>query len=261
MKRARYLALLLVATLTGCADPGPGGSGGTDRADQVVVLPAGQPQLMAELSFTGGYVPASWPVIEAPRLAVYSDGRAVADVGRTLTLTLTRDELVGLVGALRRELAGLPTAVQARGRDEVYDAGSTVMVVRTAAGALQSVGAYAMGLLEYPPAVVAASDRLKGLAERIDREGTRFTAERIRLVAEERTRAPSAGAAPWPAAVAVPPPHRSQSRVRVANLSGAAVAAVTRSLPRDDRRHNWPVRRTDDGLVLAAAWRYLLPHE
>src|SRR6266540_1122685 len=110
---------------------------------------------------------------------------------------------------------------------------------------------------------VAARDRLDRLTERVLHDGRPYTADRIRLVAEERTDPEAAATAqPWPAAVAVPPVVDSQLGVRTADLADAAAAAAAQALPHHGQQGGaWQVRRTSDGKLLAVSWRYLLPDE
>jgi hypothetical protein len=194
---------------------------------------------------------------------VYSDGRAVANATRTLTLT--PPELSDLVRALRRDLAGQPaTASPPTGGQAVADAATTVLQVRAADGSLQSVSAYALEILKgYPERLHTARARLDRLTDRVFSQGGPYTADRIRLVAEEHTGAGTGGTVqPWPAGVAVPSVVDSRLGVRQADLAGASAAAAAQALPRDEEQvGGWPLRRTNDGLLLAVSWRYLLPDE
>ncbi len=255
------MAVLLVASVAGCARTG-GETTGEGSTSPVVFLP-GPAQLVAALRFDGGFVPPGWLAIRAPRLAVYSDGRAVADADRALTLT--SQELSDLVGMLRSDLAGQPATASPRADGQaVADAATTVLVVRTADGRLRSVSAYALEILKgYPERLYAARDRLDRLTERVLHDGRPYTADRIRLVAEERTDPEAAATAqPWPAAVAVPPVVDSQLGVRTADLADAAAAAAAQALPHHGQQGGaWQVRRTSDGKLLAVSWRYLLPDE
>jgi len=255
------LAVSAVLVVAGCARSRGDASDGDSSGPPISF--AGPVQLVAALRFDGGFLPAGLRAIRPPRLAVYSDGRAVASASRTLTLT--SPELSDLVRALRRDLAGQPaTASPPTGGQAVADAATTVVQVRTADGSLQSVSAYALEILRgYPERLHAARERLDRLTGRVSSQGVPYTAERIRLVAEERTGAQTAGPVqPWPTTVPVPSVVDSQTGLRQADLAGAAAAAATQALPRDQEQvGGWPVRRTGDGLLLAVSWRYLLPDE
>jgi hypothetical protein len=227
------------------------------RADaRPVVLPTGAPVLVASSAQVGGFLPPAWHAIEVARVAVYSDGSAIADAQHRLALTPS--EVRDLVAALRRDLAGLgPTVEPARG-EQVADASSTVLRVLEADGRVRSVTAYALGIVRgYPKGLTAARDRLEQLAQRVARDGGPYTTDRVRLVAEER--ADDGTGATWPAAVPVPPAN--EMGVRTADLTGAPAAAIIGALPSANPSSQWPVLRTSDGLTLAVIWRYLLPDE
>ena len=246
-------AVALVVVVSGCATSGGPGTG----PDESVVLPTGPAQEMAALRQIGGFVPPGWTFIEAPPVVVYSDGRAVADAHRVLTLSLP--EVSALVRDLRRDLRGLgPTATSSES-EFVADAPCTVLEVRSPAGGVQSVSAYALGIVDgYPETLVAARDRLAALAERITQQGTVFTGPRVRLVADERTE--GTVVMDWPAAVPVPP--KNTAGVRVADLDGAAASALVNAIPPVQELNGpWPVLRLPDGSLVGVAWRYLLPDE
>lgn len=227
------------------------------RADAgPVVLPTGEAQLVASSGQVDGFVPPAWRFIEAARVAVYSDGSAIADAEHRLALTPA--EVRDLVAALRRDLAGLGPTVKSAEGDRVADASTTVLRVLDADGHVRSVSAYALDIVGgYPRGLLNARDRLQRLAERVAHEGGPYTADRVRLVAEERTDAGATGT--WPDGVSVPPAN--DFGVRVADLSGAPAAAIVGALPGVNPTSAWPVLRTSDGLSLAVVWRYLLPDE
>lgn len=245
------LSAVALALVAGCASAGTGVS-----PDDLVVLPSGSPQVMAASRTVGGFVPPGWTFIEAPRVVVYSDGRAIADARRMLVLSPT--EVADLVRALRLDLRGFgPTATTPEGQF-VADAPSTVLQVRTATG-LQSVEAYALGIVEgYPHRLVAAQDRLETLAQRVVGGGGPYRADRVRLVAEERFEADRVR--DWPAEV--PLPTVNAMGVRVADLGGVTAIALVGAIPQVGEESGvWPVLRLPDGSLVGVAWRYLLPDE
>jgi hypothetical protein len=248
------VALAVVAVGSGCASSGRPGGG----PDEEVIFPPGPGQVMVAFRHSGGFVPPGWTFIDAPRVVVYSDGRAVADASRVLTLSPV--EVAELTRQLRRDLRGLEATVTSRQGDTVADAPSTVLQVRTASGEVQSVSAYALGIVEgYPRPLVQARERLESLAKRISTDGTVYTGERVRLVAEERPEGSNA-AAGWPATLAVPP--ENMAGVRVADVEAAAAVAVVGSVPPVyDLSGPWTVLRLPDGSLVGVAWRYLLPDE
>lgn len=232
------------------------------RADAgPVVLPTGSGHLVAASRLVGGFVPPGWHEIETAQIAVYSDGTAIAEAQQRLTLTPA--EVVDLVVALRRDLSGLGPTVEPRGGVQVADASTTVLQVLGADGQVRSVHAYALGLIGgYPKGLVAAQNRLAQLAQRVTRDGDPYTADRVRLVAQERGDGDTAGtwtAGTWPAEV--PVPEANPLGVRVADLSGAPAAAIVATVRDVKPGDPWPALRTGDGLTLAVIWRYLLPDE
>lgn len=248
------IALVTVVSLvSGCAGSREPGTG----PDEAVVLPTGPAQEMAAMRQIGGFVPPGWTFIEAPPVVVYSDGRAVADAHRVLTLSLP--EVAALVRDLRRDLRGLGATAKSTESEFVADAPSTVLEVRTPAGGVQSVSAYALGIVDgYPEALEDARDRMASLAERVTQQGTVFTGQRVRLVAEERT--DGKVVMDWPAAVPVPP--KNSAGVRVADLDGPSAAALVDAIPPVQELDGpWPVLRLPDGSLVGVAWRYLLPDE
>jgi hypothetical protein len=212
---------------------------------------------MVAFRHTGGFVPPGWTFIDAPRVVVYSDGRAVADASRVLTLSPV--EVAELTRQLRRDLRGLDATVTSRQGDTVADAPSTVLQVRTATGEVQSVQAYALGIVDgYPRELVAARGRLENLAKRITTDGTVYTGARVLLVAEERSDATVV--ADWPATLPVPPVN--SAGVRVADVNAADAAALLKVVPPVyELSGPWPVLRLPDGSLVGLAWRYLLPDE
>jgi hypothetical protein len=227
------------------------------RADTPpVVLPAGVGHVVASSGQVDGFVPPAWHAFEVARVAVYSDGSAVADA--RYRLMLTPAEVRDLVAALRHDLAGLGPTVPGPGGEQVSDAATTVLRLLDTDGSVRSVSAYALDILRgYPKGLITAHDRLERLAERVVREGGPYSADRVRVVAEERTDGAANGT--WPDAVPVPPAN--DVGVRVADLSGDQADAIVAALPGIDPTDTWPVLRTSDGLNLAVIWRFLLPDE
>jgi len=243
------VALLGLVLLAGCGRADTGGHAPLTWPPGLVV---------ASYKVAGGLVPSSWRLFDEPGVVVYSDGRAVTGASRTLTLSPT--EVSDLVRGLRGELAGFGPVATPATDIQVVDAPSTTFAVRTDGGDLRSVSAYALGVQSgYDRRLVAAKHRMDALDQRIRREGTPYTSDRIRLVAEVR---PDGGTArAWPDGVALPPPSSDGSGVRVGDLTGAAAAAVVAALGEVAPGGMWPLLRTGDGTVYAVNWRYLLPDE
>jgi len=247
----RWLGLAAVLLVAGCAQA-PAGP---------VVIPTVSGQApatttVAEWLEAGGDTSAGWLAIRASRLIVYADGTAIADANRTLALT--RDELTDLVGRLRQGLAGLDAHVKSRGAELVMDATTTVLRVRLADGGVQSVDAYALSLdtdLDYPGRLVAATNLMKEMRQRVADHGTAYTANAVRVVAElggGGTSVPE-----WPATVPVP---SGASGVYVLDRTEAAPVVAQWPTGSTDG-YAWPEARLPDGTIVAVAWRYLLPSE
>jgi hypothetical protein len=245
--RFRVVLLVVVVAASGCARAG----------EAPAVLPT-DTVLVAQWHRAGGFVPATVYYIDAPDLAVYSDGRAVAGADRELTLPA--DEVRALLTDLRTDLRGLNGTVTREGDLRVADAPTTEITVLTSTGERQIVAAEALGIGQgYPDRLVAAEKRLSTLAARVTDGGAPFTSDRIRLVAE--VSAGEASPRPWPAGVPVPP--TSSGVGRTADLGGDEAAAVVRELP----TAHWPgagpgvALVTPDGTAVRVTWRYLLPSE
>jgi hypothetical protein len=256
MNRRSPVASLLVSAaivaiaVAGCARP----------AEPPVELPSGV-SLVVEHTFVGGFVPQGYSLIEAPMLAVYSDGRAIAQASRVLTLS--QSEVSELVAATRSDLSGLGPTVDVGASQHVADAPTTVLKVLDRDGNLRSVSAYALGIAQgYPDRLVAADQRMRQLADRVTRDGSPYTTTRIMLVAVERGEDGSTPILTWPPAVPVPAIIGPDSTTRRSVLAGDSAAALIQVAGHDVSTGGaWPVLRADTGLLLGVAWRYLLPDE
>jgi hypothetical protein len=243
--------LLTAGLLTSCA------KGVGDRPP--VTLPSGT-QLVAQARFEDGFVPPEWSVISPPRIAVYSDGLAVADSNHMLMLTA--DEVRDLVRSLRADLDGFGPNVEADPPMANADAPTTVLEVLDPGGALRAVRAYDLEEIDsYPSRLVSANGTLTQLAWRVNRDGKAFTSGRILLVIggrEATGRVPS-----WPAGVPVPELGPSSlGGVGHLTVDGDAAKAVVQAWPDSvTLGGTWPVARTPGGKVVGIGWRYLLPHE
>ncbi|HZN72720.1 MAG TPA: hypothetical protein VFC00_13710 [Micromonosporaceae bacterium] len=253
MRRRTVLLGALGLALAGCDRARPG----APRPPEPVTLPSSATARVAGLAYVGGFVPQGWPELNPPALVVYADGTAVAGASRVLALDLAA--VAGEVDQLRTDLAGLPPTVQPD-KNNLVDAPDTRIEVLGADGTLRSVRAYALGELSgYPPSLLDAAGRLKGLAERVTAQGRPYTADRIRLVtvpAGQQT-VPSGQ---WPDAVPVPPAQSNP--VRVLEMRGEQARAAIAAIPaRENSATGWQVLATPRDGTLAVAWRYLLPDE
>jgi hypothetical protein len=247
----KLVALVAVAMVAACGTPTTSGGGG-------VTLPSGS-QLVAEWREDGGFVPPGWWEIRAPKVAVYSDGTVVSDAH--LTMSIPPSEVADLVGTLRRDLAGLPSTVEAHGGNQVADASTATLTVLDASGTLRSVSAYALGIAEgYPDRLIGAREAFGRLGERAGHDGTPFSSDRIRLVASHQDASQNV-VRPWPTAIPIPT-RQGAGAVRVGDYHGATAAAIRREWPDDVAKGGrWPAAQTSDGQLYLVAWRYLLPHE
>jgi hypothetical protein len=254
-----------LAVASGCGQGTPTPDASTPHPTTSAVTPTVAPprtsdpgKVVARLSQDGGFVPLGWSLVQAPQVVVYSDGRAVANATRVLTLGSA--ELNELLGRLRTDLDGFGPTVTPTGKQYVADASTTHVDVLDSDGRTHSVSAYALDLIpSYPAALVEANTRLRRLADRVTHDGVAYRAARIRLVAEQRGDTPAGQVRAWPAGVPVPSavnPARAEDLDPAA--SAAMIAVVPVGLPDGQ---GWPVLRTSDGTLLGVAWRYLLPDE
>jgi hypothetical protein len=225
--------------------PGSGGPGSADPTRAVVLW-----------RLTGGFVGPGIDGIRPPRLAVYPDGRAIADAAYTGQITPA--ELADLVTHLTKDLRDPAAASPRAGAPNVPDAPDTVMTVRSAAGEFTLTVVALEELRDehaYGDAVNDAGDRLHAVHKRVVDGGRKYTADRVRVVALGVEPGSQTGTVrPWPAAVPVPPGDGANTRSE--SLSGAAAHSATMLLD-----PQWRPYRTTGGLVLSATWRYLLPDE
>jgi hypothetical protein len=218
---------------------------------------SGAGEVVALFQVGGGFTTVTWHLMEGPRLVVTGDGRAVADSLRELRLDPA--ELADLLAAQRRDLAGVGPTPNPDAGMAIADAPTTRLEVAGPGGSPVRVSAYALSEgLGYPAALLAARDRMERLAQRVLREGTPYTADRIRVVVEPAEADPGVEVVPWPERVALPDPAPA-APARVAELSGAAAATAASLLPGADWRAGGerPVLRAADGKLYSVAWRYL----
>ncbi len=237
--------------------------GAVEPVDQgPVVLPSGEAQLVASYTHDGGIILPAYQLIDPPRVLVYSDGRVIADARRTLTLTA--DELSSLVGALRRDLAGLEGIVRSRRAEQIMDAATSVIKVLAPDLRLKSVSAYALDE-GHPAGLLAARDRLNALVDRVVRDGDAYTNARVRLVAypNQDLVADTGQTTAWPGMVAIPPPGgQSDEGARWVDLSGEAARVVAATMPGGPSEDPFTrVLAASDGQTYRVGWRYLTPED
>jgi hypothetical protein len=177
---------------------------------------------------------------------------------------MPRAQVANLVTVLSRDLSGQPATASPRpGAPVIMDAPATVLGVRSG-DEMKTVTVPAMeesaSSKPYSADLYAARDRLAVLLKRVKAQGSPYTADRVRLVAESVSSA-RGGVRPWPDDV--PPPKRSREPGAVTeDLAGVAARKVVRFIPRATaQRDEWPVFRSSAGRLLRVSWRYLLPGE
>ncbi|MDG6104240.1 hypothetical protein Daura_11630 [Dactylosporangium aurantiacum] len=218
-----------------------------------------QPLLTWEL--TGGFVPAGWNALRAPRLVAYDDGTLVADAARRVKVGQ------GTLRSLRNHATAVlrdPANTRRRpGAPMIADVPSTVFTVR---GNGRRFRAQFEGLEEtradraYPAAAYSLLDHLSQLRDRTLRTGSPFHPDAVRLVAVllDPAQRPTV-VAPWPAGVPVPQLDRDEFVAQL-DLRGRQARALLRAVPHPDPAQ-WPVLATADGRRFQVNHRFLLPHE
>jgi hypothetical protein len=223
-------------------------------SNEPVVFPGDRVELVAGVRTAPGLTSMSYAEMGAPDLLIYSDGRAVQNAAKTLTLSA--GEVTDLVRELRGDLHGLPSDVEAQSGRYPPDAGSTTLAVRTREGALQTVSAPGLRAADgYPRRLARAAERMTALARRVEQQGAAFASDRVRLYVEP-AQASNAAIHPWPEGV-TPPEHR-------VDLDGDAARAAVAAFPNERWSSSWHAGKiymlADDSLR-QVWWRYLAPDE
>jgi hypothetical protein len=201
----------------------------------------------------GGFVAPGTDPLAAPRLAVYSDGLAVADATRSMWLS-------GRVSTSLHQRAvdvlSHPANLRRRpGAPVIVDAPQTRFSAGRYTGVVDAIEEY-RGHHAYPKPLYDLLDDATALRKRVMDGGKLFRPSAVRLVVV-RLDAPPPDAAvkPWPVGVAIPPID-ANARTGQADVHGPAARRVIAAMS-----GTWQVFRTRKGLVLQAARRYLLPDE
>jgi hypothetical protein len=188
-------------------------------------------------------------------LAVYADGRAIADAAHELRLPPA--EVKTLVEALNHDLAGQPATASPRpGSPRIYDVPTTVLGVDNGSGMREvHVPSLEHAAASYDAALVTARDRLARLADRVTAQGGNYSTDRVRL-STEQVAVPATPAKPLPGGVSLP--AETQARSGSKDYKGNKAHTIARLIPGDG---SWHVYRMSTGEHIALSWRYLLPHE
>ena len=193
--------------------------------------------------------------VRPPMLAVYADGRAIADAAHELRLPPA--EVKTLVEALNHDLAGQPATASPRpGSPRIYDVPTTVLGVDNGSGMREvHVPSLEHAAASYDAALVTARDRLARLADRVTAQGGNYSTDRVRL-STEQVAVPATPAKPLPGGVSLP--AETQARSGSKDYKGNKAHTIARLIPGDG---SWHVYRMSTGEHIALSWRYLLPHE
>jgi len=204
----------------------------------------------------GGFFFPGEAVLQPPTLAVYDDCTAFADAGHRLRLPQAE---VDSLQAYALRVLDDPANTRRDPDKPVRDRPVDQVRVRRPGGGYRTV--QLTGWLDgdpdsaYPAALHGLNDRVQDLRRRITAGGERWQPDAVLLAAARMDYEPDE-VRPWPRPVPVPP-GRLYGELR---LRGADARTVRRALPMATE-HVWPMYRATDGTILAATWRYLLPHE
>jgi hypothetical protein len=227
------------------------------------VPPPHRPTRIFGWDMVGGFVPASWNLLRAPRLVVYPDRTAVADATHVVTLYAT------VVEELRdRAITVLldPRNLRRRpGSPVIADAPATHFEARETRGIHPQHVEATIDALEayreqhaYPQPLYGLADDAEAVRRRTVATGQAYRPDAVRLVVMKLEK-PEGPVRPWPHGVPVPP-LESNGWVGHADLRGPAARTVARTIP-GPTADKWTQFRAPDGTYLSASWRYLLPDE
>ncbi len=205
----------------------------------------------------GGLVAPGTDPLAAPRLAVYPGGLAVADATRSTWLS---GRVVAEIQHRAVAVLSHPAYLRRRsGGPIIVDAPQTRF---TATGSRRRYTGVVEALEEYrahhayPKPLYDLLDDAAALRERVLKAGKLFRPAAVRLVVVRLDAPPPGGSPkPWPAGVTVPPID-PDGRSGQANVYGEAARRVIASMS-----GTWQLFRTQQGQLLEAGWRYLLPDE
>lgn len=236
--------------------------GGAATAIAAVDPEAGRAPLpMLTWELVGGFVPAGWTALRAPRLVAYDDGVLIADAAKRLRIG------PGEVRSLRNHATTVlrdPANARRRpGAPIVADVPSTVFTARANG---RKFSLTFEGLEEtrrdkaYPTPAYSLLDHLTQLRDRANRGGAAFHPDAVRAIVVLLDAArPTTGVQPWPAGVPVPRFRKDEFLAQL-DLRDRQARALMRAVPHPDQSQ-WPVFRLPDGRRAQLNWRYLLPSE
>jgi hypothetical protein len=214
----------------------------------------------------GGFVGPGIDPLTAPRLVAYGDRTVVADAARTFRLA--PGELWRLQWHAAEVLSDPANLRRRPGAPIIADAPSTRFEAADPRRSRHRYSGTVEALEEYrdqhayPSPLYGLLDDAAALRQRTLDAGRPFTPAAVRLVVvvfDQVNGDPNGPVLDWPAGVPVPR-VTEPSRIGRLDLHGPTARRVVRGI--DSRRDGiWQTFRTGNGVLLQAAWRYLLPHE
>jgi hypothetical protein len=201
----------------------------------------------------GGFVAPGTDPLAAPRLAVYSDGLAVADATRSMWLS---GRATAEIRSRAVDVLSDPANLHRRSDVPIIvDAPQTRFTSGRHTGVVDALEEY-RGHHAYPKPLYDLLDDATALRKRVMDGGKLFRPSAVRLVVVRLDAPlPDAVVKPWPVGVAIPPID-ANARTGQADVHGPAARRVIAAMS-----GTWQVFRTRKGLVFQAARRYLLPDE
>ncbi|MFI5909254.1 hypothetical protein [Dactylosporangium sp. NPDC051541] len=251
-------SLLLAAGAVGVTTAVGGAAAAIAATDPEHGRPA-RPMLTWEL--VGGFVPAGWTALRAPRLVAYDDGVLIADAAKRMRIG--QSEVRSLRNHATTVLRDPANGRRRPGAPMIADLPSTVFTAR-ANGRRFSLSFE--GLEEtrrdraYPTPAYSLLDHLTQLRDRVSGTGSAFHPDAIRAVVVLLDAAqPTTAVPPWPIGVPVPRFRKDEFLTQL-DLRDRQARALMRAVPHPEQPQ-WPVFKLPDGRRAQLNWRFLLPHE
>ncbi|WP_433615158.1 hypothetical protein ACQP2P_10730 [Dactylosporangium sp. CA-139114] len=220
------------------------------------------PRPMLTWELVGGFVPAGWSALRAPRLVAYDDGVLIADAGKRLRIG--QGEVRSLRNHATTVLRDPANARRRPGAPMIADVPSTVFTARTNG---RKFSLQFEGLEEtrrdraYPTPAYSLLDHCTQLLDRVNRAGTAWHPDAVRMIVVllDAAQPVTTPVRAWPAGVPVPQLRKNEFLAQQ-DLRDRQARALQRAVPHADTVQ-WPVFRLPDGRRAQINWRFLLPHE
>ena len=221
-----------------------------------------QPRPMLTWELVGGFVPAGWNALRAPKLVAYDDGLLIADALQRLRIG--SGELRALRNHATTVLRDPANARRRPGAPIIADVPSTVFTARANG---RKFSLTFEGLEEtrrdkaYPTPAYSLLDHLTQLRDRANRAGSPFHPDAVRVVVVllQAAQPTTPTVQPWPSGVPVPHFRKDEFMTQL-DLRDRQARALMRAAPHPDTAQ-WPVFALPDGRRAQLSWRFLLPHE